>query len=82
MQSMQAILRNSRFRRDQRTLEEEEETWFDDEDEIEDGEAIIPMTDSLKSKLDSDFDYQIKTILESKKGMSTCWIYTYILHVP
>ncbi|XP_060552495.1 serine/threonine-protein phosphatase 4 regulatory subunit 3A-like isoform X1 [Ruditapes philippinarum] len=48
-------LRNNRFRRDQRALEEEEEMWFDQEDDVDDGENIVPMSDMLKSKLD-DFD--------------------------
>lgn len=64
------MLRNSRLRRDARTLEEEEEMWFDQEDEVEDGDTIVPMMpDAMKSKskLDADFD-QINKYFESKKG--------------
>ena len=59
-------MRNNRFRRDARTLEEEEEMWFDQDDEIEDGDTPTPMSDILKTKLDADFD-QINKILENKK---------------
>lgn len=52
---------------DSRTLEEEEERWFDQEDEVDDGETLVPMNDVLKSKLDSDFD-QINRFMENRKG--------------
>lgn len=68
LDSVPSILRNNRFRRDARTLEEEEELWFDQDDELEEGDALMPMTDSLKSKLDTDFDHQINKILENKRG--------------
>lgn len=51
---------------DSRTLEEEEERWFDQEDEVDDGETLVPMNDVLKSKLDSDFD-QINRFMETEK---------------
>lgn len=55
--SVPSILRNSRYRRDQRQLEEEEEIWFSEEDDFEDGEAVVPATnDLLGKKLDSDLD--------------------------
>ncbi len=41
-----ALLRNSRYRRDPRQLDEDEEMWFNDEDEIEDGEAVVPASSS------------------------------------
>jgi hypothetical protein len=59
-------LRNNRFRRDQRALEEEEEMWFDQEDDVDDGENIVPMSDMLKSKLD-DFD-QIDKFIGNRRG--------------
>ncbi|XP_048734187.1 serine/threonine-protein phosphatase 4 regulatory subunit 3A-like [Ostrea edulis] len=52
---------------DSQTLEEEEERWFDQEDEVEDGETLVPMNDVLKSKLDSDFD-QINRFMENRKA--------------
>ncbi len=67
--SVPSILRNNRFRRDARTLEEEEELWFDQDDELEEGDGILPMTDTLKTKLDTDFDHQINKILENKRGI-------------
>ena len=69
MQNMQSILRNNRLRRDPRSMEDDEAMWFEqDEDLAEEDEAIVPMTDALKNKLDSDFDFQINKILENKKG--------------
>lgn len=58
-------MRNNRYHRDARTLEEEEEMWFDQEDEIDDGDGMVPVTDVLKSKLDSDFE-QINRFIERK----------------
>lgn len=55
--SVPSILRNSRYRRDQRQLEEEEEIWFNEDDDFDDGEAVVPATnDILGKKLDSDLD--------------------------
>ncbi|CAL1264619.1 unnamed protein product [Larinioides sclopetarius] len=45
------IMRNSRYRRDPRQLEEDEEMWFNDDDEIEDEEPINENKD-----LDDEFD--------------------------
>lgn len=45
--------------------------WFDQEDELEDGETIVPVADMLKgSKLDSDLD-QINRLIENRKGIVT-----------
>nr|CAD7398827.1 unnamed protein product [Timema cristinae] len=53
--SVPSILRNSRYRRDQRQLEEEEEMWFNEDDDFDDGEAVVPAAnDLLAKKLDSD----------------------------
>nr|KAG5704214.1 hypothetical protein BaRGS_012502 [Batillaria attramentaria] len=62
-----SLVRNSRFRRDVRTLEEEEELWFDQDDEVEDGEGPPPMSDLLKHKLETDLD-NIHKIWEHKKA--------------
>lgn len=35
-------MRNSRYRRDQRQLEEDEELWFNEEEEFDEGEAVVP----------------------------------------
>ncbi|GFX98130.1 hypothetical protein TNCV_4907771 [Trichonephila clavipes] len=45
------IMRNSRYRRDPRQLEEDEEMWFNDDDEIEDEEPVNENKD-----LDDEFD--------------------------
>lgn len=62
LDSMPSILRNNRFRRDPRQLDEDEEMWFNDEDDMEDGE---PMSDTLNKKLDDEFD-QIGRILDRR----------------
>ena len=62
-----SLLRNNRYRRDQRTLEEEEEMWFSNDDEVDDGENMVPMSDVLKNKIDADFD-QINRLLENRRG--------------
>ena len=63
-----ALLRNSRYRRDPRQLDEDEEMWFNDEDEIEDGEAVVPAStspDLTGRKAESDLDSIGKLSLES-----------------
>ena len=40
--SVPSILRNSRYRRDQRQLDEEEEMWFNEEEDFDEGEAVVP----------------------------------------
>ncbi|XP_067122070.1 serine/threonine-protein phosphatase 4 regulatory subunit 3 [Centruroides vittatus] len=62
LDSMPSILRNNRFRRDPRQLDEDEEMWFNDDDDMEDGE---PMSDTLNKKLDDEFD-QIGRILDRR----------------
>lgn len=48
--SMRSILRNHRYRRDARTLEDEEEMWFNtDEDDMEDGETVVSPSDKTKN---------------------------------
>ena len=61
------MLRNHRYRRDARTLEEEEEMWFDEDDETEDLDSMVPVSDVLRSSLDADFDH-INRYIGSRKG--------------
>uniref|UniRef100_A0A3B3SY05 Serine/threonine-protein phosphatase 4 regulatory subunit 3 n=1 Tax=Paramormyrops kingsleyae TaxID=1676925 RepID=A0A3B3SY05_9TELE len=69
LDSMRSILRNHRYRRDARTLEDEEEMWFNtDEDDLEDGEAIVPPSDKMKS--DDDLMDPISKFMERRKCMS------------
>ena len=35
-------MRNSRYRRDQRQLDEDEEMWFNEEEDFDEGEAVVP----------------------------------------
>jgi len=51
-----------------RRMEEEEELYFDQDDLMEDEEEpIIPMNDSLKAGMESEFDQQMNRILENRK---------------
>uniref|UniRef100_A0A8C7XX21 Serine/threonine-protein phosphatase 4 regulatory subunit 3 n=1 Tax=Oryzias sinensis TaxID=183150 RepID=A0A8C7XX21_9TELE len=70
LDSMRSILRNHRFRRDARTLEDEEEMWFNtDEDDLEDGEAVVPPSDKMKSE--EDLMEPISKFMERKKLKDT-----------
>lgn len=62
---------SKRFRRDARAMEEEEEIWFDGEDEYEDSESMLPMSEVLKPKSDSVFDH-INRFLERKSLVPHC----------
>ena len=43
--------------------------WFSNDDEVDDGENMVPMSDVLKNKIDADFD-QINRLLENRRGMN------------
>lgn len=62
-----SLVRNNRFRKDPRAVEEDEEMWFDQDDESEDWESTQPMSDLLKHKLEADLD-NIQKIWEHKKA--------------
>ncbi|KAK2149303.1 hypothetical protein LSH36_455g01017 [Paralvinella palmiformis] len=65
LDSMQSLV-SSRFRKDARALEDEEEIWFNEDDEF-DGENIVPVTDMLKNKLDSGFEQINRLIIDKAK---------------
>uniref|UniRef100_A0A7N4NVK7 Protein phosphatase 4 regulatory subunit 3B n=1 Tax=Sarcophilus harrisii TaxID=9305 RepID=A0A7N4NVK7_SARHA len=65
LNSVPSILRSNRFRRDARTLEEDEEMWFN-EDEEEEGEAVVPPGE--KSKPEDDFPDSYEKFMETKKA--------------
>ncbi|KAJ8291189.1 hypothetical protein GJAV_G00022420 [Gymnothorax javanicus] len=66
LDSMRSILRNHRYRRDARTLEDEEEMWFNTEDDdLEEGEAVVPPSDKMKS--DEDLMDPISKFMERRK---------------
>ncbi|XP_028927430.1 serine/threonine-protein phosphatase 4 regulatory subunit 3B isoform X2 [Ornithorhynchus anatinus] len=58
-------LNSNRFRRDARALEEDEEMWFN-EDEEEEGEAVVPPVE--KSKPEDDFPDSYEKFMETKKA--------------
>nr|XP_034966833.1 serine/threonine-protein phosphatase 4 regulatory subunit 3B isoform X3 [Zootoca vivipara] len=65
LNSVPSILRSNRFRRDARTLEDDEEMWFN-EDEEEEGEAVVPPVE--KSKTEDDFPDSYEKFMETKKS--------------
>ncbi|XP_077138888.1 serine/threonine-protein phosphatase 4 regulatory subunit 3B isoform X3 [Ranitomeya variabilis] len=65
LNSVPSILRSNRFRRDARALEEDEELWFN-EDEEEEGEAVVPPIE--KSKTEDDFPDSYEKFMETKKA--------------
>uniref|UniRef100_A0A1B6GZU8 Uncharacterized protein n=1 Tax=Cuerna arida TaxID=1464854 RepID=A0A1B6GZU8_9HEMI len=72
LDSVPSILRNNRYRRDQRQLEEEEEMWFNEDDDFDDGEAVVPANTSniINKKLSSELDSIGKAIDKKSEGSS------------
>lgn len=72
LDSVPSILRNNRYRRDQRQLEEEEEMWFNEEDDFDDGEAVVPANTSniINKKLNSELESIGKSIDKKSEGSS------------
>ncbi|XP_069464161.1 serine/threonine-protein phosphatase 4 regulatory subunit 3B isoform X3 [Ambystoma mexicanum] len=65
LNSVPSILRSNRFRRDTRALEDDEDMWFN-EDEEEEGDAVVPPVE--KSKSEDDFPDSYEKFMESKKA--------------
>ena len=68
-----SILQNTRFRRDARDLDEEEELWFDQDEDGEDSEAVVPVVDSAfrSAKICGDVIDEVEDtgrIIGNKKG--------------
>ncbi|KMQ95894.1 serine threonine-protein phosphatase 4 regulatory subunit 3-like protein [Lasius niger] len=73
--SVPSILRNSRYRRDQRQLEEEEELWFNEEEEYDEGEAVVPaiaadvmLPVSAKKESSSSSNFALNSALADSKS--------------
>ncbi|XP_068575083.1 serine/threonine-protein phosphatase 4 regulatory subunit 3B isoform X2 [Cebidichthys violaceus] len=54
--------RLNRYRRDARSMDEDEELWFNDDDDDDDGEAVE------KSRMEDDFSDSYGKYMEAKKG--------------
>ncbi|KAF6105650.1 protein phosphatase 4 regulatory subunit 3B [Phyllostomus discolor] len=65
LNSVPSILRSNRFRRDAKALEEDEELWFN-EDEEEEGKAVVAPVE--KSKPEDDFPDSYEKFMETKKA--------------
>ncbi|XP_041106909.1 serine/threonine-protein phosphatase 4 regulatory subunit 3-like isoform X5 [Polyodon spathula] len=66
LNSVPSTVRNNRYRRDARALEDDEEMWFN-EDEEEEGEAVVPPVE--KSKTEDDFSDNYGKFIEAKKAV-------------
>ncbi|EEB19026.1 conserved hypothetical protein [Pediculus humanus corporis] len=66
--SVPSILRNSRYRRDQRQLDEEEEMWFNEDDDA--GEVVPFSSEIITKKMDTELD-SIGKIIDAKKSEGT-----------
>lgn len=55
-----------RYRRDARSLDEDEELWFNDDDDDDDGDTVE------KSRIEDDFSDSYGKYMEAKKGYSPC----------
>ncbi|XP_058880448.1 serine/threonine-protein phosphatase 4 regulatory subunit 3-like isoform X4 [Acipenser ruthenus] len=64
LNSVPSTVRNNRYRRDARALEDDEEMWFNEDDE-EEGEAVVPPVE--KSKTEDDFSDNYGKFIEAKK---------------
>ncbi|XP_072907125.1 serine/threonine-protein phosphatase 4 regulatory subunit 3B [Hemitrygon akajei] len=64
LSSVPSILRNNRYRRDARALDDDEEMWFNEEEE--EGEALVPHVE--KSKSEDDYPDSYGKFLETKKA--------------
>lgn len=53
---------SSRYRRDARSLDEDEELWFNDDDDDDEGETVE------KSRIEDDFSDSYGKYMEAKKG--------------
>lgn len=62
-----SILRNSRYRRDQRQMDADEEMWFNEDDNFDESETEPPSNDNLKKKIDTDLE-NIGKIIDKKQG--------------
>lgn len=64
--SVPSILRNSRYRRDQRQMDEEEEMWFNEDEDFDDNETVVSSTAAeINSKKDTDLE-SIGKMIEKK----------------
>jgi hypothetical protein len=65
-----------RLRRDARAMEEEEEIWFEGDDDFEESDNMLPISEVLKPKSDFVFDH-INRFLERKSIVSHCKYITF-----
>lgn len=72
LDSVPSILRNNKYRREPRQLDEEEEMWFNEDDDFDDGEAVVPAAASniINKKINSELD-SIGKAMDKKEGSST-----------
>lgn len=72
LDSVPSILRTGRLRREPRQLDEEEEMWFNEEDDFDEGEAVVPAATSniINKKLNHEIDSIGKNLDKKNEGSS------------
>uniref|UniRef100_A0A224X7R4 Protein to be involved in carbohydrate metabolism n=1 Tax=Panstrongylus lignarius TaxID=156445 RepID=A0A224X7R4_9HEMI len=72
LDSVPSILRTNRFRREPRQIDEEEEMWFNEDDDFDEGEAVVPAAASniINKKITQDLDSINKTLDKRLEGSS------------
>ncbi|XP_065220042.1 serine/threonine-protein phosphatase 4 regulatory subunit 3 [Planococcus citri] len=78
LDSVPSIMRANRYRRDQRQLDEEEEMWFNEDDDFDEGEAVVPATNSslINKKLNSELEAIGKSIDKKAEANNAARIFT------
>uniref|UniRef100_T1I1A0 SMK-1 domain-containing protein n=2 Tax=Rhodnius prolixus TaxID=13249 RepID=T1I1A0_RHOPR len=72
LDSVPSILRTNRFRREPRQIDEEEEMWFNEDDDFDEGEAVVPAAASniINKKITQELDSIGKTLDKKTEGSS------------
>uniref|UniRef100_A0A0V0G8H1 Protein to be involved in carbohydrate metabolism n=1 Tax=Triatoma dimidiata TaxID=72491 RepID=A0A0V0G8H1_TRIDM len=72
LDSVPSILRTNRFRREPRQIDEEEEMWFNEDDDFDEGEAVVPAAASniINKKITQEIDSINKTLDKRLEGSS------------
>lgn len=72
LDSVPSILRSNRLRREPRQLDEEEEMWFNEDDDFDEGEAVVPAATSniISKKMNHEIDSIGKTLDKKSEGSS------------
>lgn len=78
LDSVPSIMRTNRYRRDQRQMDEEEEMWFNEDDDFDEGEAVVPAANSslINKKLNSELESIGKSIDKKAEANNSARLFT------